>query len=164
VKVREVAERYPSNSAAAKFVITEEIPMKPIPATKNALVLRTDFSDIAAWELLCAAVRKPVGDFQAYVDFVSDPDYDGITTAQATTLIPADSHRTFFFIIDRLAISHPDHPILVVDLYTEPGRTFRVIPSEMWGVENNLSLANMDFAEFADSVDSGGVFRGFPES
>jgi uncharacterized protein DUF6924 len=31
----------------------------------------------------------------------------------------------------------------------------------MWGVENNLSLANMDFEEFADSVDADGVFRGF---
>ena len=127
------------------------------------MALRTDFSDVAAWESLCAAVRKPVGDFQAYVDFISDPEYDGITTSQAISLIPADSNRTFFFIIDRLALSHPDHPVLVVDLYTEPGRIFRVIPGEIWGVENNLSLANMDFAEFADSTDREGVFRGFPE-
>jgi hypothetical protein len=49
-------------------------------------------------------------------------------------------------------------------LYEEPGRTFRVIPSEMWSVENNLSVANMDFYEFADNVDLDGVFRGFPES
>jgi hypothetical protein len=28
------------------------------------------------------------------------------------------------------------------------------------GVENNLSLANMDFDEFADAVDADGVFRG----
>jgi hypothetical protein len=49
-------------------------------------------------------------------------------------------------------------------LYTEPGRTFRVIPGEIWGVENNLSLANMDFAEFADSTDRDGLFRGFPEN
>ena len=48
-------------------------------------------------------------------------------------------------------------------MYDEPGRTFRVIPSEMWSVENNLSIANMDFAEFADAVDEDGVFRGFPE-
>jgi hypothetical protein len=29
-------------------------------------------------------------------------------------------------------------------------------------VENNLSLANMDFHEFADNVGADGVFRGFP--
>jgi hypothetical protein len=28
-------------------------------------------------------------------------------------------------------------------------------------IENNLSIANMDFAEFADSVNEDGVFRGF---
>jgi hypothetical protein len=34
----------------------------------------------------------------------------------------------------------------------------------MWGVENNLSIANMVFAEFAGAVDEDGVFRGFSES
>ena len=29
--------------------------------------------------------------------------------------------------------------------------------------ENNLSIANMDFREFAESVDPDGVFRGFPQ-
>ncbi len=53
--------------------------MKHIPDTHNALVLRTDFSDTAAWEAICAAIRKPVGAFKAYVDFVSDPAYDGIS-------------------------------------------------------------------------------------
>jgi hypothetical protein len=32
------------------------------------------------------------------------------------------------------------------------------------GVENNLSLVNMDFVEFAESVDPDGVFRGFPQT
>jgi hypothetical protein len=32
----------------------------------------------------------------------------------------------------------------------------------MWGIENNLSIANMDFEEFAENVDDDGIFRGFP--
>jgi hypothetical protein len=40
---------------------------------------------------------------------------------------------------------------------------FRVIPSQMWSVENNLSIANMDFFEFADAVGDDGIFRGFPK-
>jgi hypothetical protein len=28
-------------------------------------------------------------------------------------------------------------------------------------IQNNLSIANMDFEEFANSVDDDGVFRGF---
>jgi len=34
----------------------------------------------------------------------------------------------------------------------------------MCSVENNLSIANMDFSEFADNVDKDGIFRGFPDS
>jgi hypothetical protein len=140
--------------------------LKQIPETANALVLRTDFSDDAAWESICAAIEKPAGQFgfRAYVDCVSDPAYDGITTEQVLSLAPEDSNHTFVFVVDRITVSHPEHPILVIDLYDEPGRSFRVVPSEMWGVENNLSIANMDFDEFAGAVDPDGVFRGFPEN
>ncbi len=144
--------------------------MKHIPETDNALVLRTDFSNDAAWESTCAAIQAPVqplGDypdvtFMADVEFLSDPEYDGLTVERLRPLLPQDLNHTFMFIVDRTTLSNPEHPILVVDLYTEPGRTFRVIPSEMSAVENNLTLANMDFAEFADAVDEDGIFRGFP--
>jgi hypothetical protein len=36
-----------------------------------------------------------------------------------------------------------------------------MVATEFWGIENNLSIANMFFSEFADSVDDDGVFRGF---
>jgi hypothetical protein len=32
----------------------------------------------------------------------------------------------------------------------------------MWAVENNLSIANMDYDEFAAAVDEDGIFRDFP--
>jgi hypothetical protein len=67
----------------------------------------------------------------------------------------------FAFIADGDAIAGPEQVVLVVDLGDEPGRSFRVTPSEAWGVENNLSTANMGFEEFADAVDEDGVFRGF---
>jgi hypothetical protein len=133
-----------------------------IPETQNALVLRTDFSDDSAWESLCAAIRRPVGIFLANVEFVSDSAFAGLAAEQVLALIPQDSQHTFLFIVDDLALTHPDHPILVMDVFWERGRTFRVIPSEMWSIENNLSLGNMDFEDFADSVDADGVFRGFP--
>jgi hypothetical protein len=138
--------------------------VKKLPKTQNSLVLRTDFSDDYAWESICAAIREPVGEFRAHVDCISDPEYEGLTVEQLTTAVPRGSDHTFAFIVDRTALTQPDRPILVVDLWDEPGRTFRVIPSEMWGVENNLSIANMDFYEFADNVDQDGIFRGFPES
>ena len=105
--------------------------MKSIPETENALVLRTDFVDDNAWLSICAAIRKPVGEFQAYVDCVSDPAFDSMNAEELLPLIPKDSKHMFIFVVDQMALSHPDHPILVMDLDTEPGRTFRVIPSEM---------------------------------
>lgn len=139
--------------------------MKPLPETETTVLLRTDFSDDAAWTALGEAVQAPSEDgFQALVDCVSDPVYSGLTVEQLVGLAPKGPKcgiHTFAFIADQVTFANSDRPILVVNLHREPGRTFRVIPSEMWGVENNLSLANMSFDEFAGNVDQDGVFRGF---
>jgi hypothetical protein len=134
-----------------------------LPDTASALVLRTDFSDDASWETVCSLIQQPVGEFRAYVDCVSDPRFEGIDIQELVSLGAAGPFRSFAFVADRTTLTDPEYPVLVVDLYTEPGRTFRVTPTEVWAVENNLSLANMDFAEFAAAVDTGGVFRGFSE-
>ena len=140
--------------------------MRQIPQTENPLVLRTDFSNQAAWERICAIIRKPVGilRFRANVEFIEDVEYAGITKGQLLELIPKDYSHSFIIVVDRSAISSPDHPLLIVDLYERSGREFRAIPSQIQGIENNLSIANMDFEEFAESVDESGVFRGFPKS
>ncbi|MBU3863716.1 hypothetical protein KN815_06325 [Streptomyces sp. 4503] len=52
-------------------------------------------------------------------------------------------------------------PLLVIDLWDVRGRSIRVIATELWGIENNLSISNMYFEEFAESVDEDGVFRTF---
>ena len=139
--------------------------MKTLPQSDNSLLLRTDFSDDAKWDELCEAVQATSEEgFRASVDCVSDPAYDGLTVEQLVALAQNDADRSFIFIGDRVALTDPEQPVLVVDLFDEPGRTFRVIPREMWSVENNLSIANMDYAEFAESADSDGVFRGFPKA
>ncbi|WP_141580176.1 hypothetical protein [Actinomadura sp. WMMA1423] len=58
-------------------------------------------------------------------------------------------------------MSDDERPLLAVDLYTEPGRTFRVPPRWYREVSANLSIANLDFDDFADSADQVGTFRGF---
>jgi hypothetical protein len=135
--------------------------MKTIPETSHAAVLRTDFSDDDAWDEVCEEIRAPSGEFAASVDCVSDRAFEGVTASEVAELVRPDSRHTFLFLVDHDTLADPEHPVLVVDLYSDPGRSFRVIPSELWGVENNLSLANMDFEEFADAVDRDGVFRGF---
>ncbi|HEX4204094.1 MAG TPA: hypothetical protein VHZ51_07820, partial [Ktedonobacteraceae bacterium] len=135
------------------------IPRNNIPEIGKSTVLRTDFSDDRVWQVVCAAIEEPVGDFRAYVTFVSDRAFERITVEKVVARVKKDVG--FLFIVDDMTISHKEHPILVVDLRNEPGRTFRVIPSEMWSVENNLSIANLSFWEFANSADDDGVFRGF---
>lgn len=139
--------------------------MRQIPQTEYALVLRTDFSDQGAWEEICRTIREPAGNFHflAYVHFLDDKGYADITKDQLLELIPADYNHTFLIVADQTAISHPHHPLLVLDLYERSGQEFRAIPSEIQGIENNLSIANMDFEEFAGAVDEDGIFRGFPE-
>ena len=135
--------------------------MKKPFSSGQTLLLRTDFSDDAAWAALCEAIRAPSEDgFQSRVECVDDPAFDGLSVEQL--IAHADEDHTFAFVADLVSLTNPERPVLVVDLYDQPGRTFRVIPREMWGVENNLSLTNMDYGEFADNVDGDGVFRGFP--
>jgi hypothetical protein len=136
--------------------------MKLLPETENPLVLRTDFSSSYDWERICAGILQSVGGLHAHVEFVDDVSYQDMTKEHLLQLVPRDYAHSFIVLVDRTAILLPESPLLIVDLYEEPGREFRAIPSQIQGIENNLSIANMDFCEFADAVDSDGVFRGFP--
>jgi|SRR5687767_10314751 len=136
--------------------------MKQLPETPHAVVLRTDFSNADAWEIIRTEIQQPVGGSLANVDFIDDGDYAWINKDQLLHLIPGTTGHTFIVVADETAIVEPDHPLLVVDLFHEPGREFRALPSKIQSIENNLSIGNRDFSEFAEHVDGMGVFRGFP--
>jgi hypothetical protein len=138
--------------------------MQQIPETANAPVLRTDFSDQNAWERICAEIRKPVGIFRflANVDFIDEVEFADLTTEQVLERLPHNYNHTFIMVVDQTAIAQPDHPLLVIDLFEKPARDFRAIPSMIQSIENNLSIANMDFEDFTSTVGTDGIFRGFP--
>jgi hypothetical protein len=145
---------------------TGEGDMTSLPMTGNTPVIRTDFSDPAAWEAVRAAILAPGAEaelFTAHVTFVDDPDFAGYTPEQILALVNDEfaGRHTCLFIADETTVSSADWPVLVMDLRDEQGRTFRAVADELYGIEANLSTGNMDFsfyAEFAD--DTGGVFRG----
>jgi len=65
------------------------------------------------------------------------------------------------FVVDTTALASPELPVLVIGLHgADRGRTFRVIADQLWAVENNLTLSNMDFADFAAATEDG-IHRGF---
>ncbi|HEV2456541.1 MAG TPA: hypothetical protein VGY98_19925, partial [Verrucomicrobiae bacterium] len=69
--------------------------------------------------------------------------------------------QAVLIVVDQAAIHDPEHPVLIVDLLTERGRTFRALPSCVFEIESNLSIGNMDWEEFVNGVDDTGVYRGF---
>ncbi|MFJ9553487.1 DUF6924 domain-containing protein [Nocardiopsis sp. NPDC101807] len=139
--------------------------MELLPRTEDALIVRTDHTDDAVWEAVVAEVRAPVPDgafrqegeeeefYRAYVDVLDDPRYAGATTEQVLSLVPRDYEHTFLIIADRTTMGDPRHPLLLVDLYDEPGLSFRAAPAAIQAIENNLSISNMDFSDFC--VDEG---------
>jgi hypothetical protein len=158
--------------------------MKPLPKSDKNLLVRTDFSDAAVWKDICAAVQapglelqealglfasvneamgQPLEEPETPLHIVDDPEYKDLNAQQLLQLLPRRSSYILLIVADRVTISDPDHSVLVVDVGVEPGRTFRSVPSQVFGIESNLSIANMDWEDFAGSVDGDGVFRGFPK-
>jgi hypothetical protein len=139
--------------------------MVMLPTTEDTPVIRTDFSDQAAWEAVCAAILASGDDgelFAAHVEFVDDPDFDGRTPEQLLALVTDEIARHgCLFIVDQTTVSSAVQPVLVVDLCDEKGRTLRTIPDALHSIQANLSIGNMYFAEFADAAGDDGVFRGF---
>jgi hypothetical protein len=139
--------------------------MKQLPKTINPVVLRTDFEGQQAWSTICTLIQEPVPSpgymFHAHVEFLEDREFRGLSKEELLARLPRDYNHSFLFVVDHAATTHAEFPILVVDLRREPGRSFRAIPSAIQAIENNLSIANMDFFEFANAVDEDEIFRGF---
>lgn len=150
------------------------------PPTTDPWVIRTDFSDEKQWAAICESISAPQKDagteFLAYVSFVSDHRNRDKVPHEVIVALPDDYPDMFCFTVDSECIEHPEHPVLVVGFYPSDGQsfdrppshtppgdivTFRALPSQVQSIQNNLSIANMDFEEFAESVDDDGVFRGF---
>jgi hypothetical protein len=156
-------------------------------------LLRTDFSDDAAWERVAAEVTK-AGNFgdedpdtdpdggDGYipnVEPVADPNFDGAPAETIAAQWDRDREPAGYVLLAdaqsiREVASGADPTVVYLDLSVteedeaefgdEYGRSFRCVVGEISSIESNLSIANMDFTEFADYADShGGVFRGFED-
>jgi hypothetical protein len=128
--------------------------------TPGPFVLRTYSADSASWRSLCDAIES---EFDEEVHFITDSKLEGQSLGDLLEQLPVRSCHSSVFIADERAFKGSESTLLVVDLWEEPGRSFRVVLSQMLSVHANLWLANMDFVDYADSVDSHGVFRGFSE-
>ena len=140
--------------------------MATIPRTRAVPVLRTDFADQAVWARLKKEMVSPTEEgFTAAVEFVDDDAFAGFDEDAIVRSLPGRYPHSFphpvLFVVDALTVGSADHPVLVIDLHDKPEPSFRSVPRGIQAIENNLSIANMDFAEFATAVDDDGIYRGF---
>jgi hypothetical protein len=133
-----------------------------IPPSENALLIRTDFSDENAWQKLLTTLRDPPDPFIFNMEVVDNGANSEATVEQLMEALPEAYPHSFIVVADSVAILQPEHPLLVVDLLKERGRQFRSVAAQVPSIDNNLSISNMDFEEFAELVDDAGVFRGIP--
>ncbi|GAB2636794.1 hypothetical protein GCM10027088_10700 [Nocardia goodfellowii] len=132
----------------------------------ESLLVRTDFSDDAAWaQTLAAVIASYDEDAMSELTPVDDVNFDGLTLADLGELVDG---QTYLFLADTTTMTDPEHPLLAVDTSDEDARgedapVFRIAPIAMAEVEVNLFLANMDFEDYAGGVGEDGVFRGFED-
>jgi hypothetical protein len=125
-------------------------------------VIRTDFTDQATWMKIQRQISATnQWGFSANVRFIDERQYSGLSGLELLQRIPGLNEYGCIFVADTITMASGEHSLLVLDPSNPGGETFRVLPAQAWGVENNLSLANMDYSEFVDSADPDGVFRGF---
>lgn len=135
-----------------------------VPGSTSSLMVRTDFTDPGAWDRLQSILLSENGEgFRAYVEFIDEHANDGATWRELRDATRATSaHASVLFIADHSAHVEPDNPIQVVDLSIESRQPFRCIARELWAIDNNLNLANMDWEEFAALTGPDGIYRGLP--
>lgn len=136
--------------------------MKMLPESGQSLLVRIDFSDHGAWALLAAAAEAESEDgCMAYLDMVDDQVFAEAAAPQLRAAVPdIDFGASVLFAADRRTLTEVGNPVIVIDL-GEDREPFRCAVSGLWAVENNLNIANMDWEDFSENVDSDGVFRGF---
>jgi hypothetical protein len=120
---------------------------------------------------LRSAVEQPdaATGYTATVQFVDDRAFEGLTPDEMKSLMPDDPDGPFVsFIADEEALTSDGWPVLAVwvlppddEIDDSEYAPFRVTASQLGTVEANLNLANLDWDDFARSVDDDGVFRGF---
>jgi uncharacterized protein DUF6924 len=137
----------------------------PLPSVESVPVVRTDFSDDAAWTAAVDRVASPYewsgpDPVQADVVPVEDARYDGLVAEQLLTLVPQDACWPILVVADASTMTSPDHSMLVLNLDADGhGESLRATPAAIVEMEINLSLANMDWDDFSGNADDDGVVQ-----
>ncbi|MDX3371492.1 hypothetical protein PV387_36770 [Streptomyces sp. ME02-6987-2C] len=112
--------------------------MKGLPQTENVLLIRTDFTERAAWGILHAMITKPC--FRPQLHLVNDRAYRELAPLEASSLAPTSK---FLLIADKTTLSTPSLQLLAVFPSQCNDGGIRVAVEDAWTIENNLAHANL---------------------
>lgn len=147
-----------------------------------ALVIRTDHSDEAAWRVVTAELRRPWGDhgeFEADVHLIEDPVWTEASSDAVLAAVSRDERLRVVFLADHVTMRSGHRALLALAVDAEDEdldpayyqelvdsaspRAFRTVPAGVHCAHTNLSLANLDFEDYAEVAiaDPEGVFRSF---
>ncbi|MFB8003541.1 DUF6924 domain-containing protein [Nocardia sp. NPDC056000] len=131
----------------------------------KSVLVRTWFGDDRAWGSLVREVLTPSREgFLAYTTVVNDPEFEGLSPKALKVKHPGGAIVSF--LADETTLTHPEHPLLAVwilppqDYDRGDYQSFRVVPEKLSSVDTNINDANLDWRDFADRVDSDGIYRG----
>jgi hypothetical protein len=148
----------------------------------DALVIRTDYGSEAAWHAVLTELAQPWGDdgeFEAGIHVVDDPVWAGATPGEVLSAVRRDEGPSVVFLADAVTMRSEHPALLALDVGAEeedldpvyyqelidapPPREFRTAPAGVHDIHANLSIANMDFEEYAEeaSAHPDGLYRSF---
>ncbi|GAA4531691.1 DUF6924 domain-containing protein [Amycolatopsis samaneae] len=152
----------PSSAAVPLSPLVPNAPAIPVgtpllPPGDSVPLVRTDFSDDAAW---AATARAVTAEYRAddivnsaNVVPVDDVRFEGLDAAQLVRLVPPGASWDILLLADGAAMTSAEHHVLVVSLDEDShGESFRATPPAVVEIETNLSIANMDWEDFADGL------------
>lgn len=131
----------------------------------QALIVRTDYTDEQAWQAVTVALMQSWGDrdYDAQVCFVDHSVWAGATADEVLRAVSADEELSVVFLADQVTMGSARQPLLAATTIPreeyerfeeyegirEFGGEFRTTPAGVHEIHANLSIANMDFEEFA---------------
>ena len=89
-------------------------------------------------------IREVGTDYRAALEVIQDPWLGNFEAGQLIAALPYWYRHWFPFCGEvKKTLEDIEHPILIVDLLHDKGRTFRLVPAQIHSIEANLSLSNM---------------------
>ncbi|MFD6967592.1 DUF6924 domain-containing protein [Streptomyces sp. NPDC059979] len=129
---------------------------------------------------MAAELRQPWGDdgeYEADVHLVDDPAWADATSGEVLAVVRRDENLSVVFIADQVTMRSAHRALPALDIggededldpayyqelvSSQAPREFRTVPVGVHDVHANLSLANLDFEDYAEMAmnDPAGVLR-----